>query len=229
MIKINLLDKKTASSLGPFAGIVESLGLSDVSLEDWAMYRRLALMAALLYVAVYISDSVPAYIRAQKIAELDAEISKMEVEQANLARELREKEAVRAEMDRITKAEAEIRGRLDVISSLDTDRYRSFKVMDTISMLIPARVWIETMALSPKSVSFNGGSWEFPPISDFVTLLKQSGVFDNVVLKSITSAQAGVLVPGVPVALQTQKQYQVSMDVKNIVSNIEPAKTDKPL
>jgi Tfp pilus assembly protein PilN len=132
-------------------------------------------------------------------------------------------------MDRITKSEDEIKGRLAVISSLDSDRYRSFKVMDTISMLIPPRVWIESMNMGAKNVSFNGGSWEFPPISDFVSLLKQAGIFDNVVLKSINSTPASVIVPGVPVALQTQKLYQVSMDIKPMVANTEPAKTDKSI
>ena len=105
-------------------------------------------------------------------------------------------------------------GRLAVISSLDADRYRAFKVLDTVSLLIPERVWIDRMTFSARQLDVLGASWEFLPINDFVTLLKQSGVFENVRLKAISAQPAPRIVPGVPLALQTQKRYEVNMDIR---------------
>ena len=210
MIKINLLDRKSGSA-GPLSSVVDSLGLADVTPEEWSLYRRLVLI---VWVGVWAADYVPAQIRERTLNELRSESAKLEQENQVLMQELKTKEAVRSEKERIETEEAKIKGRLAVISSLDADRYRAFKVLDTVSLLIPERVWIERMTFSTKTLDVVGASWEFLPINDFVTLLKQSGVFDNVRLKQINATPSGRIVPGVPLALQTQKKYEVNMDIR---------------
>lgn len=216
MIKINLLDKK-ANVSGPLAKVLEALNLTDVTPEEWATYRGFALKVLVFIIGIYVADFVPAKIREQKIAELDQTLQQLQSENQSLTQELRAKQAIRSEMEKINAAEAEIRGRLNVISSLDADRYRAFKVMDTLSLLIPDRVWISRLAFTSKTLDVNGASWEFLPINDFVTLLKQSGVFDNVRLKQINTVQSPRgIVPGVALSLQTQKQYEINMDIRGL-------------
>lgn len=219
MLKINLLDRKSKVSTDKVQELLEQLGLADLTIEDKRLIGGFFAKLVLLFVVFWAANFFPEHIKQQKLAELDQKVNVLEASIKKLEAQLKAKEEVRNEAAAIQKKEDELKGKLAVVSSLDSDRYRAFKVMDTISLLIPEKVWIEGLTFNNKQVQFSGSSWEFVPINDFVALLKQSGVFDGVILKSINSTPAGTPVPGVPLALQTMKKYDISMDIKGSITS----------
>ena len=215
-LKINLLGKKKAVQFGPLQGVMEALGIDDLTPEDIALFRNTLFKGAFLAVGVYFAAYVPDRMMQTKIAELEAQIAQEQRELQSLKNKLKQKQAIRSEMERIQRSEAELKRKLKVVSTLDADRFRAFKVMDTLSLLIPDRVWVEGIKFGSGQIELSGASWEFLPINDFVSLLKQSGVFQGVRLNSISASPAPTIVQGVPKALQTIKKFTVNMTVKDV-------------
>ena len=216
IIKINLLGgSKGAAGAGQIGELLEKIGLSDIDPEQIILVRGTLLKIALIFVAVYfISDIAVSMLSSQK-EELDAQIDTQTISLGTLKTKLREKKGIRKEMDRIIQSENKLRRKLRVVSSLDTNRFRAFKILDSISLLIPPKVWILTIDLTSDKLGMKGASWEFLPINEFVSDLKGSELFQSVRLESISSSPAPKLIKDVPLALQKIKDFSVTMVLKS--------------
>lgn len=214
MLKINLLERKAKIASNPFTDILAQLGIDSLDPQDIRMFVGIAIKAAVVYACVWAADFVPRHLLEQKLTELDSKIQVLDGESAKIEAELRALDRVQAEKTQIEAQEADMRSKLQIISSLESKRYHAFKVVDTISLLIPEKVWINTLSFkSGAEMELSGASWEYIPINDFVSLLKQSGIFETVVLKSIASgASRGD--QGIPEALQTEKTFSLSLRLR---------------
>lgn len=220
MLKINLLQMKNKAIGGdsPLGSILDSIGMGDVSKEDLIEFQYIAFKAVFIAIGVYLAMYVPDMLLQQRIEELTLELNGLKQETGKLRRELKSKQAIREEMKAITTRENEIKRKLTVISSLDQDRYAAFKVMDAVSLLIPKEVWIKNIDFTASTLKIAGESWEFIPINEFVSYLKQSPLFSDVRLVTIDSRPAQNQVPGVPESLQKIKSFQIEITINRNMS-----------
>ncbi len=219
MLRINLLQMK--SKIGASSGmaaILEPLGLGDVSAEDFAEYKSISIKMLIIGVGMYLGSYIPEMLLQQRIEELDVQIAALNQEQGKLNRELRSKQSIREEMKAVTARETEIKRKLTVISSLDQDRYSAFRVMDTISLLIPKEVWVKDIDFAATALKIRGESWEFIPINEFVSSLKQSPLFNDVRLVSIDARAAPNQIDGVPEAQQKIKAFSIEITINRNVA-----------
>lgn len=214
MLRINLLQMKSkGAATGGLADMLEPLGLSDISAEDLIEYRSIFFKVVFIAIGMYLGVAIPDHLLQERIAELDAQIEQKNQELGKLRRELRSKQSIREEMKAVTARETEIKRKLAVISSLDQDRYSAFRVMDTVSLLIPKEVWIKNIDFNASTLKLRGECWEFIPINEFVASLRQSPLFTNVRLVAINSRPAPSQIDGVPKSLQKIKSFEVEITI----------------
>ena len=212
LIKINLLGKKKVSA--PF-GIDKLLEKSGIKLEDLSALKIPLLRVAVIVIGVYLAGYIPETIQERELAELDQKLSVVTKKADALQKEVTAKKEIRRQMDQLTKEENELTRQLNIISSLSKNRSNAFNTFDTLTSLIPAKVWVNRLDYMAGKISMEGASWEYFPINDFMKALNESLFFQDVNLKGIAAEATGKPIPGVPAVLQKIKSFELNMSVKD--------------
>ncbi len=214
MLRINLLQMKSKwIASGVLAEVLGPLGLTEVSTEELAKLRVILLKTICIVVGIYLGAAIPAHFLQKEIDEVNVEIAKMNTQLEKLRLELKAKQSIREEMKAMAEKEEEIKRKIKIISKLKQERYSAFRVMDTVSLLIPKEVWIKNADFSGAKLKLQGESWEFIPINEFVSGLKQSQVFTDVKLVAVNSKLASNQIEGIPKSLQKIKSFEVQITI----------------
>ncbi len=196
MIKINLAKKrsgKTASSTQPAsAGIFSSatFGQSFESLGagfDWrnsALVKVVVVVAALFLIRQGLED-----LKGQKIAEVEAEIRAVEVQQEKVAQSLSKVKGFEPLKKQLEEDERTIQTKLDIIAKLTLQRDGPARLMKQIAQMIPEEVWLNQMSLKDEGVQFVGGASSYNMVSDFMNGLASSSLLSDIALAQISEVQ----------------------------------------
>jgi type IV pilus assembly protein PilN len=77
-----------------------------------------------------------------------------------------------------------------VIAQLESDRYAPVILMDTMTqVLVSKRMWFTKLTVSNTKVNIDGIALDEKTVADFMVRLQNSGLFSNVVLKSVKRKQ----------------------------------------
>lgn len=210
-IKINLLGKKKIPA--PF-GLDSLFEKSGVSPEDLATLKIPAIKVGVIILGFYAAEYIPNSFYEIQTAELDKKQSVLTQKTEAVQKEVALKKEVRSKMEQLTKEEAEVQRQLNIIASLSKNRANSFKTFDTLSLIIPQKVWLNRLEYVDGKVFLEGGSWEYFPINDFVKVLNETVQFQAVTLRSINAEAASQTIAGVPLAAQKVKSFQVEFLLK---------------
>ena len=79
-----------------------------------------------------------------------------------------------------------LRKKMAVISQLESNRYAPVILMDTMTqVLVSKRMWFTSLKLSDNTVNISGIALDEKTVADFMVRLQNSGLFSNVMLKSV--------------------------------------------
>ena len=108
----------------------------------------------------------------QKIKETNAELTKYN--------------EINKEIARIRKNLENLRKKMAVIEQLESDRHAPVILMDTMTqVLIAKRMWLDELTVQDKTVKINGIALDEKTVADFMVRLQKSGLFSLVELKSV--------------------------------------------
>jgi type IV pilus assembly protein PilN len=109
---------------------------------------------------------------SQKIKETNAELTKYN--------------EINKEIARIRKNLENLRKKMAVIEQLESDRHAPVILMDTMTqVLIAKRMWLDELTVQDKTVKINGIALDEKTVADFMVRLQKSGLFSLVELKSV--------------------------------------------
>ena len=89
MLKINLLQKISKANLGPFANIMDKIGLSEITTEDLIIIKNVAIKLTFFVFCAWLSNYIPERIKQNKMAELDQKIAVVTAELQKSEKELK--------------------------------------------------------------------------------------------------------------------------------------------
>ena len=159
MIRINLLPFRTERKK---ENVRRQLSLFLVSL------------AVVLIVLVYYNFSL-----GSKIGKLNRKITTTKAE-------LNRYEEINKEIARIKKNLENLKKKMAVIDQLESDRHAPVRLLETMTqVLITNRMWLVSLDDQETSVTINGIALDNKTVADFMVGLQNSGLFNNVNLKSI--------------------------------------------
>lgn len=211
MIKINLLGKKKEA--GPF-GIYEQLEKAGIKPEQLSELQPGLLKVGIALIGLYAADYVPTEILQKKIQEVDVKIAAIQEQSGALQKELNSKKEIRKQMDQLNKEEVELQRQLNAVNGLSKDRATAFKTLDTISTILPQKVWLNKIEFNDHRLMIDGASWEYFTINDFIKSLNETTDFFNISFKGINTENPPKFLPGIPAAAQKTKTFQVELQVK---------------
>ncbi len=96
--------------------------------------------------------------------------------------ELKKLEATQSEVRKFEREKAEIEAKLAVIAEIEKARTGPVRVMDTIAVQIPKRVWLTSLNAKEGRLEITGRSLDAEVVADFVTDLEQTPLISNVEL-----------------------------------------------
>jgi Tfp pilus assembly protein PilN len=216
MIHINLLGKKKATKV-PFE-LEEKLEKLGLSVNDLKNLRPSIFRVVFLAAGLYLANSLPEYLRKEKLQRLDAELQKLTAQSGQLQKELVSKKDIRKQMEQLNKEEGELQRQLNAVSALQQGRSLAFSTLnDVVSQLEKSKkVWLEDLKYEGKRIILNGKSWEYFPINDFVKSITESTRYSTVLFKEITTEASGQrIIPGVPEGTQKIKKFALEFNVKD--------------
>jgi type IV pilus assembly protein PilN len=155
MIKINLLPVKKRKKAKP----VPSFLIAGVLL------LALAIIVALSY----------SYI-------LKSKINNLEVQKAENAKKLAELNERIKEVQDFEKLNQKFKQRKEIIEKLTRNQSMPVKILDEMSKRLVDGVWLRAMTISRDNISVDGVGFTNADIVNFVQTLKESELFNNVVL-----------------------------------------------
>lgn len=89
-------------------------------------------------------------------------------------------------IDEMVRKEQELNRRLVLVKTLDRDRFKTVKVLDEVARRVPRYMWLTSMKnVSPVRVSFDGYAFSNLVVSDLMSSLSGSEMFDNVELSVV--------------------------------------------
>lgn len=114
-------------------------------------------------------------------------------------KELEEKNRVAAEVEKLRKRLAELERKTEVVKRLEWNRKDTFRILDTLTdVVVTNRMWFKGIKTKERvtgkddnktiilEVDIDGIAMDQPTVAVFMGALKESKVFSNVNLKSIT-------------------------------------------
>jgi Tfp pilus assembly protein PilN len=215
MIRINLLGKKKSAGI-PF-GLEEKFERLGISISDIQELRPALFRVAVTVVGLYIANFVPAYLHDEKVKQLDAQLSKLTAQSAELTRELASKKDIRKQMDQLNKEEVELNRQLNAVNALQQGRSLAFNTLNDLMLQLQkvGKVWVENLEFKGHRIVLAGRSWEYFAINEFVKGISESTRYTNVQFKDITAeAPKFKPIPGIPEALQKTKRFTLEFGVK---------------
>jgi type IV pilus assembly protein PilN len=115
-------------------------------------------------------------LQARTIKDYDAKITEAKEESARLAPQL-------AKIRKLTAEREEVNRRLSVIASLDRDRYLRVKMLNELSLDLPANCWItELTEQGGTRITIDGVTFSNFIVADLMTNMESSEEFSDVAL-----------------------------------------------
>ena len=156
-------------------------------------------------------------VMAYMAVSLSRNISNMNTKIEDAGRELKELEAISKKVSEIKDKLKKLQAKMDVIQTLEVNRTRSIRILDTLTGLVIAdRMWLTHLDETGGTLNIRGMAMDNKTIADFMKALEGSPYFASVNL--ITSRQ-----------VEQQKKAQVAGIFKefNITCRIQMPKTQK--
>jgi type IV pilus assembly protein PilN len=117
---------------------------------------------------------------------LNSKIKKLNKKIATTNAELTKYNEINKEIARIKKNLEVLRKKMAVIAQLESDRHAPVVLMDTMTqVLVSKRMWFTNLAVQDKTVRIDGIALDEKTVADFMVRLQKSGLFSNVELKSV--------------------------------------------
>ena len=156
-------------------------------------------------------------VMAYMAVSLSRNISNMNTKIEDAGRELEELEAISKKVSEIKDKLKKLQAKMDVIQTLEVNRTRSIRILDTLTGLVIAdRMWLTHLDETGGTLNIRGMAMDNKTIADFMKALEGSPYFAGINL--ITSRQ-----------VEQQKKAQVAGVFKefNITCRIQMPKTQK--
>ena len=117
---------------------------------------------------------------------LNSKIGKLTKKIATTNAELTKYNEINKEIARIKKNLEVLRKKMAVIAQLESDRHAPVVLMDTMTqVLVEKRMWFTDLSVSDNSVDISGIALDEKTVADFMVRLQNSGLFSNVELRSV--------------------------------------------
>lgn len=211
-IKVNLLGKKKAEV--PF-GLGETFAKLGLKTDDFESLRPGLIRLIVLCGGLYAGHYVPNYIYSGQLAELDKKLEALNARQEQLKTELASKNGIRNQMTQLNDEEVQLQRQLKAVSSLKQDRGIAFESLDGLMTRLPTTIWLSNIKYSDRKVSFNGSSWDYFSINDFVKTINESIQYTNVQFRGIQTKPAEQAYPGIPDSIKKIKTFDLEYQVKS--------------
>ena len=156
-------------------------------------------------------------VMAYMAVSLSRNISSMNTKIEEAGRELKDLEAISKKVSEIKDKLKKLQAKMDVIQTLEVNRTRSIRILETLTGLVIAdRMWLTNLTETDGTLNMKGMAMDNKTIADFMKALEGSPYFASVNL--ITSRQ-----------VEQQKKAQVAGVFKefNITCRIQMPKTQK--
>jgi len=117
---------------------------------------------------------------------LNSKIGKLNKTITTTKAELNRYEEINKEIAAIKKNLDILKKKMAVIDQLESDRHEPVRLLDTMTqVLITNRMWLVSLDDQEKAVTINGIALDNKTVADFMVGLQNSGLFDNVNLKTV--------------------------------------------
>jgi type IV pilus assembly protein PilN len=117
---------------------------------------------------------------------LNSKLGKLNKRVKTTNSELTKYNEINKEIARIKKNLEILRKKMTVITQLESDRYAPVILMDTMTqVLVSKRMWFTSLSVSDNSINISGIALDEKTVADFMVRLQKSGLFSNVMLKSV--------------------------------------------
>jgi type IV pilus assembly protein PilN len=156
-------------------------------------------------------------VMAYMAVSLSRNISSMNTKIEEAGRELKDLEAISKKVTEIKDKLQKLQAKMDVIQTLEVNRTRSIRILETLTGLVIAdRMWLTNLTETDGTLNMKGMAMDNKTIADFMKALEGSPYFASVNL--ITSRQ-----------VEQQKKAQVAGVFKefNITCRVQMPKTQK--
>jgi type IV pilus assembly protein PilN len=145
---------------------------------------------------------------------LNSKIGKLNKRIETTNNELTKYNEINKEIARIKKNLEVLQKKMAVIAQLESDRYAPVILMDTMTqVLVAKRMWLTSLSVSNTNVKIDGIALDEKTVADFMVQLQNSGLFNNVVLKSVKRKE---------VEKSNLKSFQV------VCTKVAPPKPEEP-
>jgi type IV pilus assembly protein PilN len=121
---------------------------------------------------------------------LNSQIGKLNKGIKTTNNELTKYNKINKEIARIKKNLEILQKKMAVIAQLESDRYAPVILMDTMTqVLVSKRMWFTKLSMSDTKVDIDGIALDEKTVADFMVRLQNSGLFSDVVLRSVKRKQ----------------------------------------
>lgn len=187
MIKINLAERKNASTAaaaagggggGLFGGFKFSLGGggggaagADLSEATRQLVRDVLVRIALFVALYFAGDQFVIQLKEQTLASLRQEIATIEGEAAKLDSELSKRAVYEQEKNAIEEAEKAQLARMAAIDKLILGRDAELKLLRELSAVLPPELWLRSVELDPKEIAISGTATSVEQVTQLIRAL----------------------------------------------------------
>lgn len=179
MITVNLLKKPKKRGTGLSLKIPFGFGRAGGAAADPQVKNRVTQILVVGGFCAVIHYFWLDY-RAAQIAIVDAQIEKAQQDLAAVQKQLAASKQLEELQKQLQGDETMLKAKLETINKLLSDRALSFKVVKSVSTLMPSEIWIRNMSVKEKAVNFGGGAIDYNNVADFIKTLMESGDFTEV-------------------------------------------------
>lgn len=211
MIKINLLQKKNSVGLtsltsvqgSPVMGVFQKLkdklsggsgpqsamSARNSKLKTQEASKKVLIMLGIVSLASYLAYDYLEKMKAEKIAEVDAVISKQQEVIAKLDKEIAERSSYENYKKKIEADEKAVRTKIEVIKKLLDERPTIAKLLIALGQATPKDVWVTSFQWQDTSITISGNSIGTVVVTEFVKNLEESIFFKDVNLNNMRQAR----------------------------------------
>ena len=112
-----------------------------------------------------------------------ARLSSVEQEVAAARAEAEQYKKTIALIDDMVRKEQELNRRLGLVDTLDKDRFKTVRVLDEVARRVPRYMWLTSLKnVTPERVAIDGYAFSNLVVSDLMTSMEKSEMFDGVEL-----------------------------------------------
>jgi Tfp pilus assembly protein PilN len=174
-------------SIKGFGGLMERIRQSGVSGIP-AEVKVAAVMAAVYTVILIAGSWYLDGMKAEKLAEVDAQIKAVDSKLTLLASELAKTQGYEQTKKSLESDDKKIRTKIETIQELIRDRSTPPKILMALSDSIPKEVWLREFSLKERSFKITGSATSMDGVSDFMKGLSETIYFKDVTLKGSKTA-----------------------------------------